>query len=57
MKLLEGYKFKVEFDVENIPDLIMYETEPIGNGDGPNPVMLLANGWSFYQFKFNLLFA
>ena len=42
LRLLEGYKFNVEFDTENIPDLIVDETGPIGSGDGPNPVRLLA---------------
>jgi uncharacterized OsmC-like protein len=42
LKLLEGYKFRVEFDGENIPNLMVDETEPIGKGDGPNPTRLLA---------------
>jgi hypothetical protein len=29
LKLLEGYKFKVEFNRGNIPDLMVDETEPI----------------------------
>jgi uncharacterized OsmC-like protein len=42
LKLLDGYKFKVEFDGENIPDLMVDEAEPIGLGAGPNPTRLLA---------------
>jgi uncharacterized OsmC-like protein len=42
LRLLEGYKFKVEFDGKNISDLIVDETEPIGREDGPNPTRLLA---------------
>ena len=42
LRLLEGYKFKVEFDRKNISDLIVDETEPIGREDGPNPTRLLA---------------
>jgi uncharacterized OsmC-like protein len=42
LKMLEGYKFRVKFDGENIPNLIVDEAEPIGLGDGPNPTRLLA---------------
>lgn len=42
LRLLGGYKFKVEFDKKNISDLIVDETEPIGREDGPNPTRLLA---------------
>lgn len=42
LRLLEGYRFKVEFEGENISDLIVDETEPIGLGAGPNPTRLLA---------------
>ena len=42
LKLLQGYKFKVEFDVEGIPDLIVDEIKPIGENSGPNPTRLLS---------------
>jgi uncharacterized OsmC-like protein len=42
LKMLKGYKFRVEFDGENIPNLIVDEAEPIGLGTGPNPTRLLA---------------
>ena len=42
LKLLEGYKFRVEFDVDGIPDLIVDELKPIGRGSGPNPTRLLS---------------
>ena len=39
--LLEGYRFKVEFDVEGVPNLVVDEMKPIGEGLGPNPTRLL----------------
>ncbi len=42
LKLLEGYKFRVEFDVEDMPSLIVDEPKPIGEGSGPNPTRLLS---------------
>jgi uncharacterized OsmC-like protein len=42
LRLLEGYRFRVKFDGENIPDLMVDETEPVGMGAGPNPTRLLA---------------
>ena len=42
LKLLEGYKFRVEFDVEEMPDLIVDELKPIGQSSGPNPTRLLS---------------
>ena len=43
LRLLEGYRFRVEFDGENMPSLIVDETMPIGLGAGPNPARLLAS--------------
>lgn len=42
LKLLEGYRFKVEFDVEGIPFLVVDELTPIGENAGPNPTRLLS---------------
>jgi uncharacterized OsmC-like protein len=42
LKRIQGYKFKAEFDVEGIPDLIVDEVEPIGESSGPNPSRLLS---------------
>ena len=42
LELLEGYKFNVEFDVEGVPNLVVDEMEPIGEGSGPNPSRLLS---------------
>jgi uncharacterized OsmC-like protein len=42
LKLLEGYKFRVEFDVDDMPSLIVDEPKPIGQGSGPNPTRLLS---------------
>ncbi len=42
LKLLQGYRFKVEFDLEDIPNLRVDEIKPIGYGSGPNPSRLLS---------------
>ena len=38
----EGYRFRVRFDNEGMPDLITDEGSPLGEGKGPNPSRLLA---------------
>ena len=42
LRLIDGYQFNVEFDVENLPNLLLDETKPDGEGSGPNPPRLLA---------------
>jgi uncharacterized OsmC-like protein len=42
LKRIQGYKFKAEFDAEGILDLIVDETEPLGENSGPNPSRLLS---------------
>ena len=42
LKLVEGYEFKVEFDVEGVQDLIVDEVKPVGKNLGPNPRRLLS---------------
>jgi uncharacterized OsmC-like protein len=42
LKLIQGYKFKAEFDSEGIPDLIVDEPKPMGENSGPNPTELLS---------------
>ncbi len=40
--LLDGYRFKVEFDVNSVPNLVVDEMKPFGEGLGPNPTRLLS---------------
>ena len=42
LELLEGYRFRVEFDVDGVPSLVVDEMKPIGKGFGPNPTRLLS---------------
>lgn len=42
LQLIDNYKFNVEFDVEYLPNLILDETKPDGEGTGPNPPRLLS---------------
>jgi len=42
LEFLEGYKFKVSFDEEDIPSLIVDEMKPIGDSLAPNPTRLLS---------------
>lgn len=42
LEFVDGYRFKVGFDVEGVPDLVVDEMKPIGEGLGPNPTRLLS---------------
>jgi len=42
MDLQDGYRFLVNFEQEGIPDLLMDEPEPLGDGTGPNAARVLA---------------
>ena len=42
LRLIDGYQFNVESDVDYIPDFLVDETKPDGEGSGPNPTRLLA---------------
>ena len=42
LRLIDGYKFDTEFDVDYLPNLLLDETKPDGEGMGPNPPRLLA---------------
>jgi organic hydroperoxide reductase OsmC/OhrA len=39
---LEGYEFKIRFDLQDADDLLVDEPPPLGAGSGPNPSRLLA---------------
>ena len=39
---IKDYKFNVKSDLEYIPELIVDETKPDGEGSGPNPTRLLS---------------
>ena len=39
---VDGYKFDVNFDVDYLPNLLVDEPKPIGEGAGPNAPRLLA---------------
>ena len=40
--LIHGFKFRVEFDGDGMPDLFVDEMRPIGENSGPNPTRLLS---------------
>ena len=42
LSLEQGYRFRVRFDREGIPDLLTDESPPIGEDTGPSPSRLLA---------------
>jgi uncharacterized OsmC-like protein len=42
LKLIQGYKFRAEFDSEGMPDFIVDELKPMGENSGPNPTRLLS---------------
>lgn len=42
LKRIEGYKFRAEFDAGGLPDLVVDELKPIGEGAAPNPTRLLS---------------
>jgi uncharacterized OsmC-like protein len=42
LAFVEGYNFKVQFDLTEVPTLIVDEEKPVGKGVGPNPARLLS---------------
>lgn len=42
LKLVKGYSFGVEFDLKDMPSLVVDETKPTGENLGPNPTRLLS---------------
>jgi len=47
LKFLQGYKFNVKFDVEDIPELLVDEPKPVGEDAGPSAPRLLATAVGF----------
>lgn len=42
MDQVQDYEFRVRFDKEGLPDLILDEPPPLGRDAGPNPARILA---------------
>lgn len=42
LSFVDGFKFNVKYDVEGMPDLLVDEAEPVGEGSGPTPTRLLS---------------
>lgn len=42
LEFIDGYKFNVKYDLDYIPNLVVDEIKPDGEGLGPNPPRLLA---------------
>jgi uncharacterized OsmC-like protein len=42
LQLLDGYRFRVDFDEPGMPSLVMDEPAPLGEGSGPDAARLLA---------------
>ena len=42
LQIIDNYRFNTEFDLDYIPNIILDETKPDGEGAGPNPPRLLS---------------
>lgn len=42
LERVQNYEFKVQFDWDHLPPLLVDESEPLGQRQGPNPSRLLA---------------
>ena len=42
LQMIDNYKFNVHSDLDYIPDFVVDETKPDGEGTGPNPTRLLS---------------
>lgn len=43
LEQVEDYQFRVQFDKQGLPDLIMDEPPPLGKDSGPSPARVLAS--------------
>lgn len=42
LRMIDNYKFSVHCDLDYMPDFVVDETKPDGEGAGPNPTRLLS---------------
>ena len=42
LEFLQGYRFRMTFNLEGVPDILVDEPKPTGEGFGPGPTRLLS---------------